>query len=102
MEFQQFLQCYSILHQTSSPNHPRSNGFAERMLGVAEKLMNKAESEGKLWISGLFDPDRQHCITFATNDIVQTKGEKLALAAQCIRYTRNAPKSPGAHQAAGK
>ena len=26
-EFQQFLQCYSIIHQTSSPNHPRSNGF---------------------------------------------------------------------------
>ena len=26
-EFQQFLQCYSIQHQTSSPNHPRSNGF---------------------------------------------------------------------------
>ena len=21
-EFQQFLQCYSIMHQTSSPNHP--------------------------------------------------------------------------------
>ena len=26
-EFQQFLQCYNITHQTSSPNHPRSNGF---------------------------------------------------------------------------
>ena len=26
-EFQQFLQCYSITHQTSSPNQPRSNGF---------------------------------------------------------------------------
>ena len=31
-EFQQFLQCYSIIHQTSSPNHPRSNGFVERMV----------------------------------------------------------------------
>ena len=30
-EFQQFLQCYSITHQTSNPNHPRSNGFIERM-----------------------------------------------------------------------
>ena len=29
-EFQQFLQCYSITHQTSSPNHPRCNGFIER------------------------------------------------------------------------
>ena len=54
-EFQQFLQCYSITHQTSSPNHPRSNGFIERMVGGAKKLMDKAGKEGKLWISGLFD-----------------------------------------------
>ena len=54
-EFQQFLECYSIMHQTGSPNHPRSNGFAERMVGVAKKLMDKAESEEELWISGLFD-----------------------------------------------
>ena len=54
-ESQQFLQCYSITHQTSSPNHPRSNGFVERMVGVAKKLMDKAGKEGKLWISGLFD-----------------------------------------------
>ena len=54
-EFQQFLQCYNIIHQTSSPNHPRSNGFVERMVRVAKKLMNKAGKEGKLWISGLYD-----------------------------------------------
>ena len=53
-EFQQFLQHYSIQHQTSSPNHPRSNGFDERIVGVAKKMMDKAGSEGKLWISGLF------------------------------------------------
>ena len=41
-EFQQFLQCYSITHQASSPNHPRSNGFVERMVRVAKKLMDKA------------------------------------------------------------
>ena len=52
-EFQQFLQCYNITHQTSSPNHPRSNGFIERMVGVAKKLMDKAGKEGKPWISGL-------------------------------------------------
>ena len=51
-EFQQFLQCYSITHQTSNPNHLRSNGFVERMVGVAKKLMDKAEKEGKPWISG--------------------------------------------------
>ena len=54
-EFHQFLQCYSITHQTSSPNHPRCNGFVERMVGVAERLMDKAGKEGKLWISGLFN-----------------------------------------------
>ena len=36
------LQCYNITHQTSSPHHPRSNGFVERMVGVAKKLMDKA------------------------------------------------------------
>ena len=54
-EFQQFLQWHSILHQTSSPNHPRSNGFIERMVGVTKKLMDKAGKEGKPWISWLFD-----------------------------------------------
>ena len=54
-EFRQFLQHYSITHQTSSPNHPRSNGFVERMVGVAKTLMDKAGKEGKPWISGLFD-----------------------------------------------
>ena len=54
-EFQQFLQCYSITHQTSSPNHPRPNEFVERMVRVAKKLMDKAGKEGKPWISGLFN-----------------------------------------------
>ena len=54
-EFQQLLQRYNITHHTSSPHHPRSNGFVERMVGVAKKLMDKAESEGKLWISGLYE-----------------------------------------------
>ena len=51
-EFQQFLQCYNITHQTSSPNHPRSNEFVERMVRVAKKLMDKTGKEGKPWISG--------------------------------------------------
>ena len=54
-EFQQLLQHYNITHQTSSPHHPRSNGFVERMVGVAKKLMYKAGSEGKPWISGLYE-----------------------------------------------
>ena len=54
-EFQQMLRRYNITHQTSSPHHPRSNGFVERMVGVAKKLMDKAGSEGKPWISGLYE-----------------------------------------------
>ena len=54
-KFQQFLQRYNITHQTSSPNHPRSNGFVEGMVRVAKKLMDKAGKEGKPWISGLYD-----------------------------------------------
>ena len=54
-ESQQLLQCYNITHHTSSPHHSRSNGFIEGMVGVAEKLMDKAGSEGKPWISGLYE-----------------------------------------------
>ena len=54
-EFQQLLQHYNVTHQASSPHHPRSNGFVERMVGVAKKLMDKAGSEGKPWISGLYE-----------------------------------------------
>ena len=54
-EFQQFLQRYNITHHTSSPHHPRSNGFVERMVGVAKKLMDKAGKEGKPWISDLYE-----------------------------------------------
>ena len=44
-EFLQLLQHYNITHHTSSPHHPRSNGFVERMVG----------SKGKPWISGLYE-----------------------------------------------
>ena len=54
-EFQQFLHCYNITHHTSSPHHPRSNRFVERIVRVAKKLMDKAGKEGKPWISGLYE-----------------------------------------------
>ena len=50
--------CYNskeFTHHTSSPHHPRSNGFIEAMVGVAKKLMDKGGSERKLWISGLYE-----------------------------------------------
>ena len=54
-KFQQLLQWYNITHHTSTPHHQRSNGLVERMVGVAKKLMDKAGSEGKPWISGLYE-----------------------------------------------
>ena len=101
-EFQQFLQCYSIMHQTSSPNHPRSNGFAERMVGVTKKLMDKAGSEGKQWISGLFE----YRITPQTGSTASPLQlmmhcrlrEKNLPKLLCIGCTRNAPEPSGAHQ----
>ena len=85
-EFQQFLQCYNITHQTSSPNHPRSNGFVERMVGVAKKLMNKAGKEGKLWISGLFD----YRVTPQSGSIASP----LQLLTQCTPREKNLPQLP--------
>ena len=84
-EFQQFLQCYNITHQTSSPNHPRSNGFVERMVRVAKKLMDKAGKEGKLWISGLFDyrVTPHHSIA-----------SPLQLLTQCTPREKNLPQLP--------
>ena len=54
-EFQQFLQHYNITHHTSSPHHPRTYGFVDRVVRVAKKLMDKAGKEGKPWISGLYE-----------------------------------------------
>ena len=87
-DFQQFLQCYSITHQTSSPNHLRSNGFIERMVTVAKKLMDKAGKEGKPWISGLFD----YRITPQSSSIASP----LQLMTQCTPREKNLPQLPSA------
>ena len=85
-ESQQFLQHYSITHQTSSPNHPRSNGFVERMVEVAKKLMEKAGKEGKPWISGLFD----YRVTPQSGSIASP----LQLLTQCTPREKNLPQLP--------
>ena len=82
-EFQQFLQHYSFTPQTSSPNHPRSNGFIERMVGVAKKLMDKAGKEGKPWISGLFD----YRVTPQSGSIASP----LQLVTQCTPREKSLP-----------
>ena len=87
-EFQQFLQHYSIIHQTSSPNHPRSNGFIEKMVGVAMKLMDKAGKKGKRWISGLFD----YRVTPQSGSIASP----LQLMTQCTPREKSLPQLPSA------
>ena len=85
-EFQQFLQQYNITHHTSSPNHPRSNGFVERMVGVAKKLMDKAGKEGKPWISGLYD----YRVTSQSGSIASP----LQLMTQCTPRDKDLPQLP--------
>ena len=85
-EFQQLLQCYNITHHTSSTHHPRSNGFIEGMVGVAKKLMDKAGSEGKPWISGLYE----YRVTPQSGSIASP----LQLITQCTPREKDLPQLP--------
>ena len=48
-----FLEFYQVHHITSSPHHPQSNGFAETLVGILKKLMEKSIKDGKMWNYGL-------------------------------------------------
>ena len=85
-EFQQLLQCYNITHHTSSLHHLRSNVFVERMVGVAKKLMDKAGSEGKPWISGLYE----YRVTPQSGSIASP----LQLITQCTPREKDLPQLP--------
>ena len=85
-EFQQFLQCYNITHHTSSPHHPRSNGFVEGMVRVAKKLMDKAGKEEKPWISGLYE----YRVTPQSGSIASP----LQLITQCTPREKDPPQLP--------
>ena len=52
-EFKQFLVKNGITHKTSSPEYPRYNGQAERMVQVAKSLVKKCNLEGKSFYAGL-------------------------------------------------
>ena len=51
-EFHNFLSFYQVNHVTSSPHYPQSNGFAEALVGITKKLMEKSVKDGKLWNHG--------------------------------------------------
>ena len=85
-EFQQSLQQYNITHQTSSPHHPRSSEFVERMVRVAKKLMDKAGREGKPWISGLYE----YRVTHQSSSIASP----LQLITQCTPREKDLPQLP--------
>ena len=52
-EFHNFLSFYQVDHITSSPHYPQSNGFAEALVGITKKLMEKSVKDGKPWNYGL-------------------------------------------------
>ena len=54
-EFHDFLKFCKIHHITSSPHYPQSNGFAEALVGILKKLMEKSVKDGKLWNYGLLE-----------------------------------------------
>ena len=52
-EFHNFLSFYQVNHVTSSPHYLHSNGFAEALVGITKKLMEKSVKDGKPWNCGL-------------------------------------------------
>ena len=77
-----------IQHHTPNqhPHHPRSNGFVERMVGVAKKLMDKAGREGKQWITGLYE----YRVTPQSGSIASP----LQLITQCTHREKDLPQLP--------
>ena len=49
----EFFEFNEVHHIMSSPHHLRSNGFAEALVGITKRLMDKAIKDGKPWNYGL-------------------------------------------------
>ena len=50
--FTNFAKTYAFTHKTSSPHYPKSNGLAEKAVGIAKHLLTKTrESKGDISLS---------------------------------------------------
>ena len=64
-DFKAFLQECRVVHYTSSPHYPQSNGLAETTVKLSKRLIEKAVLQGKPWNALLL----QHRITPLSSDI---------------------------------
>ena len=55
-EFQMLRQSMSVNHITSSPHYPKSNGLAEKFVGIIKNLFHKAKEEGQSPYTALMVP----------------------------------------------
>ena len=89
-EFHNFLSFYQVDHITSSPHYPQGNGFAEALVGIAKKLMEKSLKEGKPWNFGLLQYAVISSLNFINTPIsirdVDRKKAMLKPSSNSIQY----------------
>ena len=54
-EFKELMELFQVQHVTSSPHFPQSNEFAEAMVKILKKLMDRSTLQEKLWNFGLME-----------------------------------------------
>ena len=75
-EFHNFLSFYQVDHITSSPHYPQSNGFAEALVGITKKPIEKSVKEGnpvELWSFTIQDYSNQFYSSITIGDVDRKK-----------------------------